>query len=737
MENNLTLNAEKIQFKQKQVSFYGHVWSENGISPDPKKIQALKHMEFPPDKETMRSFLGMINYLNRYSALSAHLAAPLSSLTHQAADYKPEKTHMENFQRLKMEISKTEALPYFNTSAETTLQMDASKKGLGACLIQNGKVVCYASRSLTKTEQNYQNLEREALGTIWGMEKFHYFLYGKEFTLETDQKPLVSIYKKHMVDISPRVQRLIVRSFPYQPFTVVYKKGRDIPVADALSRVTPMDPEDNIKLPIIAVNMITKLVLMSTFAQDNFSRKLDRIRKSTSQDDQLTRLSRYINTGFPCEKKNLPRDLQDYWNYRDTLSIENGLITCGSRIIVPHEMRAEMMQYIHEGHQGKERCLLRARNTVFWPRISHDIQVLIERCIICQEHGKSQPIVGITQELPPFPWHTLATDIFYWKRMDFLIVPDVFSKYFLIRKLINSTSTAVCAEIATIVTELGLPHVIRSDNGPCYSSKEFQQMLQRYNITHHTSSPHHPRSNGFVERMVGVAKKLMDKAGSEGKPWISGLYEYRVTPQSGSIASPLQLLTQCIPREKDLPQLPSTLGAQEMYDTRQEILRRQPDSLERSYIELTPGMAVWVQHKQNTSWEPAIIASQTSPNSYWIMQENGDDQPKLYRRTRSMLKIRCTEVRKPSLEYNQPTEMNKAKFHSPYSLNEERNHVQHNSVDKIPRDLVIPTKSNTSAPDSVFSEGKEENIADIAEEAPAEVPAPAPATAPTLETVEE
>ena len=736
MENNLTLNAEKIQFKQKQVSFYGHVWSENGISPDPKKIQALKHMEFPPDKETMRSFLGMINYLNRYSALSAHLAAPLSSLTHQAADYKPEKTHMENFQRLKMEISKTEALPYFNTSAETTLQTDASKKGLGACLIQNGKVVCYASRSLTKTEQNYQNLEREALGTIWGMEKFHYFLYGKEFTLETDQKPLVSIYKKHMVDISPRVQRLIVRSFPYQPFTVVYKKGRDIPVADALSRVTPMDPEDNIKLPIIAVNMITKLVLMSTFAQDNFSRKLDRIRKSTSQDDQLTRLSRYINTGFPCEKKNLPRDLQDYWNYRDTLSVENGLITCGSRIIVPHEMRAEMMQYIHEGHQGKERCLLRARNTVFWPRISHDIQELIERCIICQEHGKSQPIMGITQELPPFPWHTLATDIFYWKRMDFLIVADVFSKYFLVRKLINSTSTAVCAEIATIVTELGLPHVIRSDNGPCYSSKEFQQMLQRYNITHHTSSPHHPRSNGFVERMVGVAKKLMDKAGSEGKPWISGLYEYRVTPQSGSIASPLQLLTQRIPREKDLPQLPSTLGAQEMYDTHQEILRRQPDRPERSYIELTPGMAVWVQHKQNTSWEPAIIASQTSPNSYWIMQENGDDQPKLYRRTRSMLKIRCTEVRKPSLEYNQPTEMNKAKFHSPHSLNEERNHVQHNSVDKIPRDLVIPTKSNTSAPDSVFSEGKEENT-DIAEEAPAEVPAPAPATAPTLETVEE
>ena len=98
------------------------------------------------------------------------------------------------------------------------------------------------------------------------MEKFHYFLYGKEFTLETDQKPLVSIYKKHMVDISPRVQRLIVRSFSYMPFKVIYRKGTDIP----FSHVTPIDPEDNIQLPIIAVNMITTQILMSVEPQSSF-----------------------------------------------------------------------------------------------------------------------------------------------------------------------------------------------------------------------------------------------------------------------------------------------------------------------------------------------------------------------------------------------------------------------------------------------------------------------------------
>ena len=128
------------------------------------------------------------------------------------------------------------------------------------------------SHVYTKTDQN---LEREVLGTILGMEKFHYFQCEKEFTLETDQKPLVSIYKKHMIDISPRVQRLIVRSFSYLPFKVVYKKGTDIPVADALSRVTPMDPEDNIQLPIIADSMTTTWILMSVESQGSFSNKLD------------------------------------------------------------------------------------------------------------------------------------------------------------------------------------------------------------------------------------------------------------------------------------------------------------------------------------------------------------------------------------------------------------------------------------------------------------------------------
>ena len=228
--------------------------------------------------------------------------------------------------------------------------------------------------------------------------------------------------------------------------------------------------------------------------------------------------------------------------------------------------------------------------------------------------------------------------------------------------------------------------------------------------------------------MVGVAKKLMDKAGHEGKPWISGLYEYRVTPQSGSIASPLQLITQCTSREKDLPQLPSTLLAQEMYETCQELIKRQQNKLEKNYIELTPGMAVWIQHRQNTSWEPATVVSQSSSNSYWIMQDNGTDQPRVYRMTITMLKIRCTDVRQTRHNYSQSTESEKAKLQTPSTSNEARNYVEHNSVENISQDLIHPTKSDTASASLISESEEREEITETAY-----VPAPAPA----LERVKE
>ena len=172
-----------------------------------------------------------------------------------------------------------------------------------------------------------------------------------------------------------------------------------------------------------------------------------------------------------------------------------------------------------------------------------------------------------------------------------------------------------------------------------------------------------------------------------------------------------------------------------MYETHQELIRRQPTKPERNYIELTPGKAVWVQHRKNTSWQTATVVSQSSSNSYWIMQENGTDQPRVYRRTRSMLKIRSTDVRQTRHNYSQLTEIGKAKFQNPFTYSDDRNFVKCNPVRKISDDLVYPTKDTSSA--SILSELEERE--EIAEDvpAPADIPAPASAPAPTLETVEE
>ena len=345
-KNTLTLNPDKMQFRLPQVSFFGHQWSARGLSPDPKKIATVKQMELPQDMETMRSFLGLVNYLNRFSPCLAELSEPLRQICRQNMEFELTGPVRIAFSRAKEEISKNITLPYFNPKSSTTLQTNASKKGLGAVLLQNSKPVMFASRALTGSERNYQNLERECLATIWGMEKFHYFLYGKEFTLETDHKPLVSIYRKHMVEISPRIQRLIVRSFPYQLLDVQYKKGVEIPLADALSRVTPTPvEEDGIQLPIVAVNLIMSNLPVS-------STEIDLIHEETSEDPTLTLLRHYIHMGWSNDCRMLPQELHMFWNYREDLSMENGLITKGARLLIPSTLRKKVLEQIHNRHLG-------------------------------------------------------------------------------------------------------------------------------------------------------------------------------------------------------------------------------------------------------------------------------------------------------------------------------------------------------------------------------------------------
>ena len=224
--------------------------------------------------------------------------------------------------------------------------------------------------------------------------------------------------------------------------------------------------------------------------------------------------------------------------------MEDGILLKSYKILIPYTLQMEMLDLIHEGHQGIEKCLLHSRESLFWPGISNKIHQTVDKCAICQTTSTAQrKLPSVPSEIPPHAWHTLGTDLFSWKHTDFLVLGDYFSKYLIVRKLQSSTSSAGWKEIYNIITEFGKPYIIRSDNGPCYTSNKFKELMELLQIQHITSSPHFPQSNGFAEAMVNIAKKLIDCSTLQEKLLNFGLMEYRCTPLTGNIPSPLELLT--------------------------------------------------------------------------------------------------------------------------------------------------------------------------------------------------
>ena len=229
------------------------------------------------------------------------------------------------------------------------------------------------------------------------------------------------------------------------------------------------------------------------------STEIELIGQKSLSDPTFTVLRHYINMGWPSDRRNLPKELHTFWNYMEDLTIENGLSTKGARLPIPSTLRRKVSEQINDGHQGVEKCMLKAREAVFWPGISNDIHEAVEKCGICQSSSKSSKPVGNVSEVPPHVLDTLGRDLFYWNKVDCLVIGDYFSKYLRLRKLPNSFTHEVFKESGLIFTEFGRPFILRSDNGPCYASREFHNFLSFYQVDHITSSPHYPHNNGFAE----------------------------------------------------------------------------------------------------------------------------------------------------------------------------------------------------------------------------------------------
>ena len=451
------------------------------------------------------------------------------------------------------------------------------------------------------------------------MEKFHYFLYGRKFILQTDQKPLVSIFRKHMIDVSPRIQRITIHAWQYE-FEPQHIPGRNNVISDALSRVTPLEFQDsNAEKDILAVNFLQ----YSSIEE----RERDEVLQETNKDKELQSLKHYISTGWPAKRSQILVSLHPYWNFRDELTIESGILMKNSKVLIPETLKQKYLKQIHQGHQGIEACRSRAREFVFWININNDLKELVEKCDLCQSQQNSTAIVQkYVSDIPPHPWHTLGSDLFYFQRIDFLVIVDYFSRYLIVRKIPNSTSSAVIKELGMIFSEFGKPQIFRSDNGPCYLSQEFRFFMQNWLIEHRTSSPHYPQSNGLAESMVKVSKNLIEKAVRQDLPWNQLLLDYRCTPISSEIPSPAEILFGRKLRSS-ISILPSQVMNDRIRKQRELIAMKEgkfytntKDFQDRiKALPFEAGQNVWLQNSDSRKCEEAVICEKCrEPNSYMV-----------------------------------------------------------------------------------------------------------------------
>ena len=302
-------------------------------------------------------------------------------------------------------------LAYYDPDKDLEVQCDSSQSGLGAALMHNGRPIAYASRALTPAEVNYAQIEKEMLAVVYSMEKFHDYTYGRHTTVYSDHKPLEMIQKKPLHRAPKRLQRMMIRLQSYD-IDIVYQKGKEMYLADTLSRAYLPSDSTTRETVFDKVNMVSFLPIRQE--------RLTQIRSATEQDESLQMLRSVILQGWPETKDQIPVQITPYFNLRDELSVQDGLIFRGERVVVPHSLRRDMSNRIHSSHIGIDGCLRRARDCLYWPGMTSDITNHISSCEICRSFETAQNKETLmSHEIPQRPWQKVASDLFTYHNEEY------------------------------------------------------------------------------------------------------------------------------------------------------------------------------------------------------------------------------------------------------------------------------------------------------------------------------
>eukprot|EP00731_Ephydatia_muelleri_P023099 Em0015g682a len=418
--------------------------------------------------------------------------------------------------------------------------------GVGAVLTQvseegTERPIVYVSRTLSDAERNYAQIEKEALAIIFGVKRFHVYLYGRKFLLLTDHKPLTTIFGPKTglpVVAASRLQRWALVLSAYQ-YDVKFRATEEHGNVDGLSRL-PLKGErhEEEETEASIFNMVQIETLPVTAGQ---------LRNESRQDKELSKVMRYLQNGWP---EMVTAELQPYEAKKTELTIENHTLLWGMRVVIPRKLQAKVLSELHQNHPGMSRMKSLARSHVWWPNIDRDIEACVRACECCQAIKQSIPLAPMQPwTWPERPWQRVHVDFAgpFLGKMFFLLM-DAHSKWPEVYEMTSTTAQKTVDILRHIFAAYGLPEQLVSDNGPQFVAKEFEDFMLKNGIRHIRSAPYHPATNGLVERFVQSFKRAMETGKNSGQTLqhrlSSFLLAYRSSPHSVTNVSPCSLFLQ-------------------------------------------------------------------------------------------------------------------------------------------------------------------------------------------------
>ena len=506
--------------------------------------------------------------------------------------------------------------------------------------MQEGRPIAYASKTLNETQQRYAVMKKELSAVLFACNKFDFYIYGKQHVIiHSDHKPLETLYKRPIDEITIRLQRMMMALQRYD-LEIIYKPGKEMYIADTLSRA----PENNAD-----VNTIEEIYNTNNLAVS--PKRLLRIQNATEDDETSKILKEYTIAGWPRQKE-IRDETRDYYLIRKSITTNDKLIFKEDKLIVPQMLRKEMLNLAHANHGGIGSCLRRIREVMYWPGMTKQMTENVKTCETCMKFaGNNKGNQELIQhEIGETPWTKLGVDLCEIEGRQLLVVTDYYSSFISVAKLKTTTTTETNLQLLNMFAIHGIPQKFISDNGPQFRT-DYKKFAESLDIEVIQSSPYYPKSNGKVVNAVTTVKRLFRKAKENNRSEQLTLLEWNNTIAEHEEVSPSEKLfgrksRTLLPMNKTLliPRENRTKEKEDM-KRKKEKQKEYYDRAIRNYEDIYPEDEILIKLPRKKTWTKGKCKQEVNTRSYKLEVENAE-----YIRNRKDIKILKKEEREKNDE---------------------------------------------------------------------------------------